>query len=399
MPPTPPPADPEGQQNAAQAATNYADMRRMRDARRWGSQAQIPQGENSLVHAWAYAVTTYPAYGFTIWLKRVEPVQGGYEFHLTGEQLAGGDYPDRRLYEEVRRFRRQPSVAERFVGRIRALTPDGSYVDLGAGELSLPPEPTAQPTAWADPGSAWGRPPGSPWGAPPPWAMGAMVGGGWGPMPWGNGGFGYGMMGAPPPGSLVAMQQEIAQLKAQISATPPAAIAGHPELVEMWKMMNETISQSQRYAQAQDGGTTKMLLEFVLANMAKSNTPVSSVDPFSMLERIITVADKLRPPASGGGERPGIVIHDVGGTKLVEDKDGNLDTASSAVLSVLGDAKDALKAVSSAARARIGWGGGARPPAVPPSGAQPPRANGAAPPATTKAPPVNGTAPKALDAK
>jgi hypothetical protein len=376
-PPAPAPtivsAQPEGQNNASHASNTYADARRMRDAARWRTTTAIPQGETGLLGAWTYAVTVYPVRAMTVHLRRIEPAAGTYEILLYGDQLLGGDFPDRCLYDEVRRQRRQPTVAERFTGRIRAMTADGSYLDVGSGELALPPEPTTAAPSWSNPQNAWA----SPWGAPP-WASGSMgTPAPWGMPPWGFGGGGYGMaMGGP----VMAMQQKIAELEAKLAvAQPPAALAGHPELVEMWRIMQQTISETHRHNnQTTLDPTVSKMMDLAFTQLAKSNTPASQVDPFAMLDKVLTLADKL-----GGGRSSGLQIHQVGESMLVEDKDGKLDVGTSVALSVMKDGKDALKGIATALRTRAAQSGSgaARPgAAAKPTVATPPAAaaNGAA---------------------
>lgn len=386
-PPSPAPtASTEGQNNASHAANNYADARRTRDAAKWRTAQHVPQGEIGLLGAWTHAVTTVPAYAMTIWLRRVDPQAGAYEILIYGDAVASSDFPERALYDEVRKQRRQPTVAERFIGRIRALTADGQTVDVGSGEIALPPEPTG-PTAtpWSNPGSPWGPSPwpmmpgappsssSSPWGPPPsPWGS---------PWGWGGGaggyGFGYG-------GPMMAMQHELAELRAKLAAQPPAALQGHPELVELWRVMNETLASSQRHNQpASMDPTTSKVLELAFSRLAKDNVPAAQVDPFSMLERVLTIADKL----GGGGKGGGLTIHQVGDGMLVENKDGDLDVGASAVLSVLKEGKATLGGIASALKAKgaqIAANGSG---AVRPQGPRPAAAS----------PTANGSAPKALD--
>ena len=382
-PPPPPPAPtivsapPEGQNNASHASNTYADARRMRDAGRWRTSTAIPQGETGLLGAWSYAVTVYPVRAMTVHLRRVEPAAGFYEILLYGDQLLGGDFPDRCLYDEVRRQRRQPTVAERFTGRIRAMTADGSYLDVGSGELALPPEPTTAAPTWSNPQNPWA----SPWGAPP-WAgsPGPMGGGApspWGAPPWGFGG-GYGM---PIGGPMMLMQQKIAELEHKLATqSPPAAIAGHPELVEMWRIMQTTIADAHKGSQQMDPTVSK-LLELSFSQLAAKGTPAKEVDPFAMLDKVLSLADKL----GQGGKSSGLTIHQVGESMLVENKDGNLDVGTSVALSVMKDGKDALKGIATALKTRAAQasssgaarpgGGGAG--AAKPNGAPPATTNGA----------------------
>jgi hypothetical protein len=353
----------------------------MRDANRWRTASHVPQGETGLLGAWTFAVTEYPPQSMTIWLKRIDPQVGSYELLIPGEALTGNDFPDRRLYQELRRQRRQPSVAERFSGRIRALAPDGNYLDIGAGEVSLPPEPNETAAPWSNPQNPWAASAG--WPSSPPWGGGPQ---GW--PPWNGGGYGqawpggYGMGGP-----MQAMMHEIAELKAKLSAQPPAVIAGNPELVELWKVMHSTIEAARPHQAPSIDPAVAKLLDLAFARLAQTNTPASSVDPFSLIERVMGLAEKF----GSGGKSGGITLHTVDGATLLEKSDGTLDVGGSVALSLLKDSKAAIQSVGTAIRARAGGqgqpGGPARPGAAPPAAG--PRPNGAAPAG-------NGAPPRAI---
>jgi hypothetical protein len=292
---------------------------------------------------------------------------------IAGDELTSHDMPDRALMAGVRRQRRQPNANEKFMGRIRALLPDGSYEEIGAGSIALPPEPEAPAQTWGQPAPMFGPSPAMPYGGGPPWWNGWGGGGGYGMGPWGAGPWG---MGSP----MQAMQQQLSELRAQL-AKPPDAIAGNPALVEMWRFM-QTMVETNR-ATAANGASGQNELLFKVLDMFAANarpTGGATPDPLDLVDKVVTLADKLRgPPAAAG--KSGINIHKVGDATLLEDKDGNLDVGGSVALSVISDAKDALKAWSAGRKvAAQTANGGARPPtarATAGAPVQPPKLNGA----------------------
>lgn len=348
-PPTPPPGPaPEGWRNSAHATNNYADALRSRDARQWTKGRDVPQGENLLVHAWAFAVTEYPARAMTLSLLASD---GQYELLIDGDTLDGSDFPDRRLYAEVERQRRRPGMNEKFLGRIRALTRDGAYLDVGSGSISLPPRVDAPAQPWAQPGAV-----GQPF----------AYGGGYGAMPYGYGAMPYGPGYGPPGmwgGPMAQMQQQIEQLRAQLALKPPAALQGNPELVELWKTMQLTMAQTTTAATSQSSELTSRLIDLALSRAAATGD--KSPDPFAMFDRVLAMVDKLRPAQNGGS---GLTIHQVGDATLLEKKDGELDIPGSIALSVIGDAKKAASGIAAYARSRVASGAsggtGNRPPSV-----------------------------------
>lgn len=359
---------------AAAGSNAYAARTAWREDFRFRRAKDVPQGETLLVHAWAWAVTQYPPQGMTIWLHRTEPTAGSYEFFITGDAVLG-DFPDRRLYEEVRKRRRQPTIAEHFSGRIRAVSHDGSVIEIAGGHIELPPEPTQQSTPWGQPpapgqGAPYG--PTGPMGSPPPgW------GGGWGgpPSPWsGAPSWPASPWGAPMPPWMMPPPWW-AQHAQPAPPQPPAAVQNNPDLLSMWNAMHAQMQPLQD-AQAQ---LMKELMTRAFAATAPAATvaaqagkPPELIDQVRTLGALADALDKIRgpaPAAAGAGERRGIHIHRVDDHTLVETKDGDLDPVATAIFEV----KDAVKSVASR---RLGGGLLGKSPSSQPTNGAPKTANG-----------------------
>jgi len=225
-PPAPPPRPWLPSQSGAADQNAYRERLADRESNRWGKRSEVLQPEaSSLVHAWTYYLSIYPPAALTIWLRRTIPIENSYDLFVSGESFIGESYPDRKLYETIRSMRRQPNIAETFTGRIQGRSSEGQPLDVGGGDLRLPPEPNTQPAQWGQPASPWGAPPmyGAPgmMGAPPPpWGAPSP----WGALPMG-GGYPY---GAPPWWAMMPQ-----------APAPPPAIAHDPAAVEMWRAMKE----------------------------------------------------------------------------------------------------------------------------------------------------------------
>jgi hypothetical protein len=379
----PPPPPVEAFDSSSNAANAYAEARRVKSDFEWKRAKSIPQGDSLLVHAWSFAVTCYPPAGMTVTLRRIDPLDQGYEFYIPGDALIS-DWPERKIYDECNRRRQQPWLGERFSARIRALSPQGETLELAGGEISFPadpsrsrtvtnptpppgpygypppyPPPYGQPYGPASYGPAYGAP--TPYGVPPPYgypsypyASPAAALPPWVPSaPW----------GAPPPWYGQGQQ-------------PPAKVAGDPELLAMWRSNQEMMAADRKDARDTARTMTDKLLDLALAKI--ETPPAEKEDSFATLERAITLADHIRGPAPDPSERRGITIHNVDGAKLVETKNGDLDVGASGVLSIIGDAKDFLRTRSAAVKASQSPGVNvSRPPPARVNGVlPPPRSNG-----------------------
>jgi hypothetical protein len=304
----------------------------------------------------------------TVTLRRVDPIEGAYEFYIPGDALIS-DWPERKVYDEVNRRRQQPWLAERFSARIRALSPNGETLELAGGEIAFPADasrvrPPASNGAPGAPGTmgappygyppgypppygyppAYGAPPaGYPYGYPPAYGYGAPPGAlpGWLPgSPWG-----------PPPPWYGQPQ----------SAQPPAKVAADPELLAMWRTNQEIQASAAKDANTQARELTTRLLDLALERA--STPPPEKEDGFATLERAINLVDKLRPPVEPQSPSRGITIHNVDGARIVENKDGDLDVGASGLLSIVGDAKAFLQSRAAAVKASSTPGiGASRPP-------------------------------------
>jgi hypothetical protein len=231
-----------------------------------------------LVHAWTFALSQYPPSALTIWLRRTVPSENSYELWISGEQLAGDPFPDRKLFETVRQRRRMPQIGETFHGRIRGYSAEGHVLDIGGGDIALPPEPSQQPTSWTSPASPWPAPmtpatppwPWTPYGysSPPP-----------APPPWWYG------LGYPPP--------------AQPAQPPPQAIAHDPALLELWKgiqSLQTAAMQSSGEAQTRIATLQADLMGRVLdrAMATTSPAPTNLSDTVGLLSKMASLINELR---------------------------------------------------------------------------------------------------------
>jgi hypothetical protein len=298
-------------QSAAAQNNDYSARLADRESGRWGRRTEIVQPETLLVHAWSFALTQYPASALTVWLQRFSPAEAPYSFYITGDSLAGDPFPDRKLFEAVRSRRRQPHVAESFAGRIRGMTSEGQTLDIGGGEIHLPPEPAQPAPQWgAAPAAPWGAGPQamSPWGPPPPWWQGAAPGGQMGPYgapPW------WAQM-QPPPWALGA--------PAAVAA-PPQAIAHDPVLVELWKSIQEaqaaTLQSSNaaqtKVAEAQAALMTKLLDRAFASGGQGGGQGGGMKETFGVLRDALSLVNDLR----GGNDK------DSGALQILETKGGD----------------------------------------------------------------------------
>lgn len=302
QPPPPPPAP----MPSPYAAEGYQQHVARSDGWKFRAERQPqPQAETQLVLVWASILARgIPPQAATIWIRSVEPLPG-YEFFITGDAVCGPD-PDRALWQAIRQARRKPTVAERFIGRIRAPSETGQAVELGGGDLSLPPEPPQTSTPWAAPQNPWSGAGGYP-GSPPPYGYPGGAGYGappspYGPPPWWGGGGGMGM---PPWWSAT-------QLAAQ---PPPPAVQADPAALQAWQSMTEL--------------NGKMMLELIShAFKPAPAAPIAAApaDPFAMLERVLgitkTLRDQTTPEPAAGGVTVLRVDED---STLVLDKEGNIN--------------------------------------------------------------------------
>jgi hypothetical protein len=331
---------PEGWGHGAAASNAYAEMMRTRDAWKQRTQKHVPQVDTQLVHAWAWAVTRYPPQALTVWLQRTAPAQGAYLIYLDGAQLMNGDHPDRAVYEAVRRNRRQPTIAETFFARIRGLSETGQVIEVGCGEIQLPPEPSAQP----QPGYAQPPPYGPPpWGGPPPGYPPSPYGmppygppGGMYPSP-----YGYGAM-PPPPWwwNAAPIVGPLGAAPAQAAAAP-AAIQHDPGLMVLWESIRDS---TKGMTQSQSELVSKLLERALLvppAPAAQATGTASIKETFSVLESAVGLVDKLRGSSETGSE--GIKVHDVNGAKIVESSPGKIDSNTSMLLSLNEMGRDWMK--------------------------------------------------------
>lgn len=323
-------APPAGPAIAAAATNEYAEVSAQRgyyQAR--SSRRAQPQGETQLVHAWLHILTVrrIPPNACTIWLTRVDP-QPTYDFYIPGEAVMG-DFPDRALYEYANRNRRQRDVPERFVGRIKAPADDGMPIELGGGELYLPPAPAIAP---APAGPAWSQPgaPGYPYAQPPPGYPGAPP---WmappGGMPWWMQGG-----GAPPgmPPWWGPSAPPFAALMAAHHPPPaPAVVQQDPAALRAWEMMSQNQST-----------LLTSVLELATRAPPQAAAAAAPVDPWAGIERLIAITEKLRGPPSEPESRISVIQLD-DETRLVTHKDGSIDPVSSAFANMKG-----LKGVASA---------------------------------------------------
>lgn len=272
----------------------YRQRQAEREANRWGKRTEVLQPEaSSLVHAWSYYLSIYPPAALTLWLVRTLPAENGYELFIVGESFMGEQYPDRALYDRVRRERRQPNIAETFSGRIQGRSAEGQPLDLGGGMIRLPPEPASQAPQWGQPQGPWGGQPlpgyAAPPGYPPPWgghAPGMLGWPGSPPPPYGS------PWGMPPWWAMYAG----APAPAPAAATPPAAIAHDPAMVQMWQAMKEVQLAAQNTSGEQQKAANAMQMLLLEKLFDRLSQPASA------------------PAAAGGGMRESIgLLKDVAG--------------------------------------------------------------------------------------
>ena len=349
-------------QLGAAVSNSYAERVAERDAGFHGRREHVVQPEQYLVHAWTFAIRTFPPSALTIWLQRTVPAENGYQFYIQGEEIAADPYPDRKLYDVIRSRRRQPAVAETFVGRIRGLSSEGSTLDVGGGSIQLPPDPQQAAPTWA-PSS--GAPP--PWaygGAPPPgmpfgYGYGAPPGGGqpapWGMPPW------WAMM---PPWMMGQQQTPPVQ-------TPPASIAHDPALVEIWKSvmsLSTTTAQGSNEAQARAATEQSKLVHLLFSTLLereKGGKAESTGGIKDTLELFRSMAGLVKEMQGGGGDEDGLKIHEIGGGDKIFSTGGKVDKELTAAYAI----KTGLEGIAK------GVGGKWRASAT----VQPAAANGAAP--------------------
>lgn len=364
---------------AAAHANVYSEDFQARERDRWGKSKHVPQPDTKLVHCWTLALAHFPPSALTLWLTRTTPAQNSYEFWVSGEELIDPMFPDRKLYEVVRRKRRQPTVAESFVGRIRGVSENGTQYDCGYGEIHLPPEEAAPaPPAWGSNAAS------SPWGAAPPWAGQ--------PTPWGTyPGYGYPMgqpppWGGPPPHWAQAWQ-------GQAPPPPPANVQSDPALLQVWQASAAATAEVQRLAaasaeRAADGQQALMhtLLNRLLAPPAAA--PAGGLrEQIGMLKDVFTLAETMRGPREEGGGGRGITVHNLGnGERIVESKNGEIDVGATIGLGVKSGITEIVSAIG---KVRAGGRGPSMAPAAPAPVSAGAALSGAR---MQKGPPVDGSA-------
>lgn len=302
----PPPAPPPPPQQSPFAHEGYQQHVARSDGWKWRAERQPqPQAETQLVLVWASIIARgIPPQAATIWIRSVEP-NPGYEFFITGDAVCGPD-PDRALWQAIRQARRKPTVAERFIGRIRAPSETGQVVELGGGDLTLPPEPPQASTPWAAPQTPWGAQPGGYPGAPPPYGYGGPPMGhpyGMGmPPPWWGGAGGMGMppwwgatqLGAPP---------------------PPPVVQSDPAALSAWQLMAE-----------QNGRMMMELIGHAMKPPPAAPVAAAPADPFAMLERVLGITKTLRDQTAPEPAAAGVTVLRVDeDSTLVLDKEGNIN--------------------------------------------------------------------------
>lgn len=314
---------------AAAHANVYTEDFQARERERWGKNRHVPQPDTKLVHCWALALSHFPAGALTLWLTRTAPAKDSYELWIAGDALFDPMFPERKLYEVVRRERRQPSIAESFVGRIQGKAENGTTYDCGYGEIHLPPEPVsgASPTTWGANAGAppWGNPPPPPGYGPPPWGPPPGYGSPWGPPP----GYAPPWGGPPPPW---------AQAYGQPPPPPPANVQSDPLLLEVWRQSAEATANAQRLtaesaSKASDGQAAlmRLLLDRVLAPPAAAAPASGGIkETIGMLKDFSSFVETVRGPREESASNSrGLTIHNLGnGERLVETKDGEIDVGA-----------------------------------------------------------------------
>jgi hypothetical protein len=320
---------------------------RVRSGRAWRNE-DVPQGETLLVHVWARLVLNdgIPPSAVTIWLDRIEPLDGRYQIHLPGVAVAGDGTtpPGSALYTVLDKQRRQPQIAEKFVARIDAITPQGGLVTLGGGDIAFPANPNAQQSShWASPPPPWAPPAGyggpgyGPPGYPPPYGAPGY------PPPYGAPGYpppyGY---GAPPMGGGYGMHPALAAAY----APPPPKVQNDPELSRMWATMQTTMMSSEQARNEQQFRIFQLMME----NKKSGEAPAQ--DPFAMMDRAFGMAKTIAEltGGKGGGDGGGLHFHEMkDGTNIVADGQGVVNKELTGLLL----AKDAIGSVSKSIGAKL----------------------------------------------
>jgi hypothetical protein len=332
---------------------------RMRNGRAWKND-EVPQGETNLVHVWARIVLNdgVPPSAATIWLDRIDPLEGRYQIQIPGQAVAGDERtpPSSALYIVADKQRRQPQIAEKFVARIEAVTPGGGLTTLGGGEICFPANPNAQQSSqWATPAPPWAPqgygPPGyppqgySPPGYPPPYGY---------PSPY----------GLPPMMGGYGTHPALAAAY----AAPPAKVQNDPELSRIWATMQQTTIAAEASRSDQQFKMFQLMLE------QRKEPAKAEVDSFTQLERMFSLAKMMAD--MGGGKNDGsggLHFHEMkDGTQIVADGGGTVNKELTGLLL----AKDAIGKVSSSIGARMaaraagpgvvsGPGGAGKPPGPP----------------------------------
>lgn len=342
--PPPPPEDPD-----AKSSNKWRERVVTRDAQDFAARRPMPQGETMLTQAWLQVirVRNVPPQACTISMRRSEPAPI-YDFYIPGEAVAGA-HPDRELFEYVERNRRQPEIAETFVGRIQAQTAAGELQDLGWGHIYLAPRAAQQAgNPWAPPQApGWGggaQPAGGAWsgGAPPPQApqpQGPVMGGRLATCsacasqvsieaascP--RCGQPFARMGAAPP---------YVQGAPPAVAVPTAPNSSDPIVLELYKLQIEA---------------HKEMVERLRQNPQPVAAPVQQGDPWTFVERAIRLAKDLQPqavPVAAAPEGPAVTVHKLdGGGAIVTNRDG-VDKDMSTMLIYKDVAEGAVKRISDA---------------------------------------------------
>jgi hypothetical protein len=278
-----------------------------------------------------------PPNACTIWITCSEPLPG-YSFPIRGETV-GGTRPDLALYDALRRTRQRPKVLESFTGRITAPARDGKTLELGTGDLSLPPEgePGAA-GAWGQPqAAAWGPPQGIPpayggqwggaYGGPPPW-MPPGPWGPWGPPGWGGAGAWGGAAAQQPPAWALPILQSLQQ-------QPPPNIASDPRALELWKAMQQANQPMQDL-------TTRLITG--LMEKATPAAAVPAADPVDTITKYAKLINELRGPqaaASEGGPVQVTMVPDGAGGQLpLITSNGKVDNNTMLGIAAVGAARN-----------------------------------------------------------
>lgn len=312
----------------AQNANTWRGVQNERDSYAWKHWRDIPQGEASLLMAWLNVVVSrgIPAYACTLMIRRVEPGPP-YDILIPGEAVLGRmadgtARPDRALYEYMGRQRQQPNIAERFDGRITACTTSGGVQDLGGGSLFLAPAaPTAAAPGWGAPpaaaAAAWGQAPPPGWPGAPPYGAPPYGMPPYGMPPYGGSPFGFGM---PPFASPFAPAPYFAQ-------QPPAAAASDPGIMRAWLEAQAAQATAQTTAQQAAVNASNTFQLRMMEHFFAQKTDKPTGDPFEQAGKVVRFAKDLMDLNGGKDDkddRPGLHVHRVDGTTIVEGKNGEV---------------------------------------------------------------------------